>query len=48
MAITITFDAEPHPLPVYDDSAITPERRLHRRAKGAIGDPQRDAGKDAP
>jgi hypothetical protein len=48
MAITIAFDAEPHPLPVYDDGAIAPERRLHCGAKGAIGDPQRGAGIDAP
>lgn len=48
MTITVAFDAEPHALPVYDDSAIAPECRLDRGAEGAIRDPERDAGKDAP
>ena len=48
MAITITFDAKPHALPAYDDSAIAPERRLDCRAEFAVGHPEIDAGKDAP
>ena len=48
MAITITFDAEPHPLPLDAYRPVATESPLRRGAKGAIGDPERDAGIDAP
>lgn len=48
MAITIAFDAEPHPLPRYDNRPVTAESPLRRGAKGAIGYPEIDTGKDAP
>ena len=48
VAIAVAFDAKPHALPAYDNSAIAPERRLNGRAEFAIGDPEIDAGIDAP